>query len=38
MKHIPSEKETKRFQQAMQALNNGRSKEAIRLFEKVQKT
>ena len=38
MKHRPSEKETKRFQQAMQALNNGRPKEAIRLFEKVQKT
>lgn len=37
MKHIPSEKETKRFQQAMEAFNNGRPKEAIRLFEKVQK-
>lgn len=37
MKHIPSEEETKLFQQAMQALNNGRPKEAIRLFEEVQK-
>ena len=37
MNHIPSEKEKKRFQQAMEAFNNGRPKEAIRLFEKVLK-
>jgi tetratricopeptide (TPR) repeat protein len=37
MKKVPSDKDKKRFQQAMEALNNGRPKEAIRLFERVQK-
>ena len=34
----PSDKDKKRFQQAMDSLNNGRPKEAIRLFDKVRKT
>jgi tetratricopeptide (TPR) repeat protein len=38
MKKTPSDKDKKRFQQAMDALNNNRSKEALRLFDKVRKT
>jgi tetratricopeptide (TPR) repeat protein len=38
MKNTPSDKDKKRFQQAMQALNFGNPKEAVRLFDKVRKT
>lgn len=34
----PSDRDKKRFQQAMEALNNGNPKQAVRLFDKVRKT
>ncbi|MFC1772574.1 sulfotransferase [Pseudomonadota bacterium] len=38
MNKIPTDKDKKRFQRAMQALNGGQSREAIRLFDKVLKS